>query len=85
MTKARVKISIIKWIAEKQSHSCVFKMIDKINNLLARLNKGQEKITKIRQKRGGITTDQTEKIRITRETINNSVLINSITQVKWPK
>ena len=40
MTKARVKISIIKWIAEKQSHSCVFKMIDKINNLLARLNKG---------------------------------------------
>ena len=40
MTKARVKISIIKWMVEKQSHSCVFKMIDKIGNLLARLNKG---------------------------------------------
>jgi len=37
MTKTRVKISIIKWMVEKQSHSCVFKMID---NLLARLNKG---------------------------------------------
>ena len=64
MTKTRVKISIIKWMVEKQSHSCVFKMID---NLLARLNKGQEKITKIRKKRGGITIDQSEKIRITRE------------------
>ena len=58
MTKARVKISIIKRMVEKQSHSCVFKMIDKIGNLLARLNKGQEKITKIGKKRGGITTDQ---------------------------
>lgn len=52
---------------EKQSHSCVFKMIDKIGNLLAGLNKGQEEITNIGNKRGDITTDPTEKIRITRE------------------
>lgn len=52
---------------ERISESCFFEKIKKINKPLSRLKRENTQITKIRNKRGDITTDATETQRIVRD------------------